>query len=473
MREDFLQAAARVAEWIASYRESLPALPVLARVRPGETAAHLPTSAPEGAEDLEEILADLDRIIVPGLTHWNHPGFFAYFSSSSADPGALADFIAAALNVNAMVWRTSPAATELEQRVVDWLRQFVQLPAEFRGVIQDTASSSTFTALVAARHRAVPDVRARGLAGREDLGPCAVYLSEHGHFSVDKAALAAGIGLDHVQRLPTDDRYRLKPEALARAVRDDRSHGRVPVMVCATLGTTSTTSVDPIAEIADVCADLGVWLHVDAAYAGPAASLPEMAPYFAGWERADSIVINPHKWLFTPIDCSVLLYRDPDAMRSSLALTSAYLRSDEGGMNLMDVGLPLGRRFRALKLWFVFRMHGTEALREILRRHVALAREFKTWLERDPRFEVVAPVPFSTVCFRAVPRSGAPEEDFNQQLLAALNARGPVFLSDTRLDGRVTLRMALGSAHATRDSVRSAYDLLAQEYERLARAADA
>lgn len=468
MSEDFLSAATRVARWIASYRERLADLPVLARVRPGETAARLAASPPEQAESLEAILADLDRIIVPGLTHWNHPGFFAYFSSSSADPGILADFVSAALNVNAMVWKTSPAATELEQTVVDWLRQFVRLPAQFRGVLLDTASSSTFTALVAARGRAVPDMRARGLAGRSDLGPCTVYLSDQGHFSVDKAALAAGIGLEHVRRLPTDAQYRLRSTELERAILEDRARGHVPVMVCATLGTTSTTSVDPVAEMAEVCAKLGVWLHVDAAYAGPAASLPEMAAHFRGWERADSIVINPHKWLFTPIDCSVLLYRNREAMRESLAVSSAYLRGDDATANLMDVGLPLGRRFRALKLWFLFRLYGSETLRDLLRHHVTLAREFAGWLERDPRFELAAPVPFSTVCFRAVPRSGGAAEDLGTRLLEAVNDRGPVFLSDTRLGGRVTLRLALGSVHASEAAVRTAYELLVEEYDRLA-----
>ncbi len=467
--DDFRAASARVAEWIAAYRERLPELPVTPPVVPGEVAGLLPESPPDAPDGLDAMLADLDRIVVPGLTHWNHPGFLAYFSSSTTDPGILAEFIAAALNVNAMSWRTSPAGTELEERMVDWLRQFVGLPESFQGVLHDTASSSSFTALVAARERAIPGVRSRGLAGRGDLGACTLYLSDQAHFSLDKAAVAAGLGLDNVRRISSDTRYRLDSVELERTIAADRAAGKTPVMVCATIGTTSTTSADPVAEVADVSARHDVWLHVDAAYAGPAASLPEKEEHFRGWERADSIVINPHKWMMTPIDCSVLVYRDPVAMRDSLATSAAYLRSEEAA-NLMDVGVALGRRFRALKLWFIFRAYGTEGLRAILRAHIELAGAFAEWLRQNPRFEVVAPVPFSTVCFRGVPPDGVPADNFNRRLLGAVNGRGPVFLSDTELASRCTLRLAVGSAHVTEGVVREAYRLLDEEHERLSNA---
>ncbi len=456
-RDRFLSDAARVAAWIADYRERLPELPVLARTKPGETEARLPAAPPEGPESLEEILSDLDEVIVPGLTHWNHPGFFAYFSSSSADPGVLAEFVAAALNVNAILWRTGPAATELEARMMEWLRRFVDLPADFQGVIQDTASSSSFTALLAARERALPGTRGEGLAAIARAARPVIYQSDQAHSSIDKAAVAAGIGLANVRHVPSDDRFRMRPEALDEAIRTDLEAGRRPVMVTATIGTTSSTSVDPVDAIADVCAAHGIWLHVDAAYAGPAAALPELRHLFRGWERADSLVLNPHKWMMTPVDCSVLLYRDPEPFRASLALTPEYLRAEDAAANLSDVGLPLGRRFRALKLWFLFRWYGAEGLRAILRRHVELARAFREWVERDPRFEPAAPAPFSTVCFRAVPpEGGGPEDAWNRRLLDTVNARGRVFLSHTVLDGRFTLRLAIGSAWVREEDVAAA-----------------
>jgi aromatic-L-amino-acid decarboxylase len=467
MTEEFLRSSARVAEWIASYRQRMEDFPVLARVEPGETAARLPASPPEAGEGIDEILADLDRIIVPGLTHWNHPGFLAYFSSSSTDPGVLAEFISAALNVNAMLWRTSPAATELEERMVEWIRQFVRLPQAFQGVIQDTASSSSFTALVAARERAVPGVRDRGLVGGKGLEACTLYLSDEAHSSLDKAAMAAGLGLDNVRRVGCDGYFRLDPARLEKALEEDLERGCRPVMVCATIGTTSSTSVDPVAQVAEICRRYGVWLHVDAAYAGPAASLTEKEAEFAGWERADSIVLNPHKWLVTPIDCSVLLYRDPEAFSASLALTPEYLQSHDDAGNLMDIGLAMGRRFRALKLWFVFRSYGAQGLRRMLRRHMELADVFAGWLQEDERFELAAPVPFSTVCFRGNHPTRGTADGLNRRLLEAVNSRGPVFLSATELAGRYTLRLAVGSAHVTEQAVRRAYDLLSEEYDKI------
>lgn len=453
---EFPAAAARVAEWIESYRASLPDLPVLSRVRPGEVAAALPAAPPERAEPLEDLLVDLDRTIVPGLTHWNHPGFMAYFCSTSADPGVLAEFITAAFNVNCMLWRTSPAATELEERMVDWVRGFVGLPTTFAGVIQDTASSSTFVALLAARHRALPDVRREGLAAAS--GPGRVYGSALTHSSIDKAVIAAGLGHDNLVRVPVDESYALRPDALDRALREDEAAGRTPVMVCATIGTTSCASVDPIAAVVDVCAEHDVWLHVDAAYAGPAASLPHLRSRFEGWERADSIVLNPHKWMSVPLDCSVLMGRDLGEFRTSLALTPEYLASGDGATNLMDVGLALGRRFRALKLWFVFRRMGAAGLREMIERHCELAGSFAERVEAHPELALAAPVSFSTVCFRALPPSGDDEAGWNRRLLERVNADGRVFLSHTELNGRFTIRLVVGGIHTGPSHVDAAWD---------------
>ncbi|MCL7980947.1 MAG: pyridoxal-dependent decarboxylase [marine benthic group bacterium] len=472
--ESFVAASERVARWIAEYRERLPSLPVLPDLTPGEVLARLPDKAPESPEPLEAVLEDLDELIVPGLTHWNHPGFLAYFSSSSSDPGILAEFVAAALNVNAMLWKTAPAASELETRMVDWVRQFVGLPSVFEGVLQDTASSSSLTALLAARERAIPGTRERGLRQPDGGGRLRVYQSDQAHSSIDKAAIAAGIGLDGIRRVPSDDRFRMKPAKLLRTLEEDRAAGDNPIMVCATLGTTSTASVDPVAEIAGICAEQGVWLHVDAAYAGPAAALSELQHLFEGWELADSIVLNPHKWLTTPIDCSVLLYRDADAVRRSLNSTPAYLETDVEARNLMDYGLPLGRRFRALKLWFLFRRQGAAELRGMLRRHIKLARGFADWVETEARFELAAPPSFSTVCFRAVPpvdhRESASLADWNgwnRRLLEEVNRRGRVFLSHTELSGRFVLRLSVGSAWVRDEDIEAAETELAAVQESL------
>ncbi len=456
-----------VGDWVADYRRRIEEYPVLPRVEPGEITDRLDPDPPEAGDSVEEILADIDRIIVPGLTHWNHPGFFAYFASSVSPPGLLAELVIAALGVNAMSWRTSPAATELEELTVSWLARLVGLPAAFRGVILDTASTSSFTALLAAREAPGIDVREKGLAARPEVPPLNIYVSEHAHFSIGKAAMAAGLGLDHVRRIPVDAGYRMNVRELERRLEEDRAAGALPVMVCATLGTTSSTSVDPVAEIADVCERHGVWLHVDAAYAGVAAMLPERNAEFAGWERADSIVINPHKWLFTPLDCSVLLYRQPEMVRQPLALAAAYLRGEAGATNLMDYGLPLGRRFRALKLWFVIRYYGADGLRALLRDHIAWAGAFVEWISGDDRFDLAAPVPFSTVCFRAIPPADAEGDEWNRRLLEAVNERGDVFLSDTELDGRYTLRLSVGSVNSTADHVRRAYDQLREEHDKL------
>ncbi|MFQ5678859.1 MAG: pyridoxal phosphate-dependent decarboxylase family protein [Gemmatimonadota bacterium] len=464
----FRESARRVADWVADYRENARRYPVLATVRPGEVAGRLAAGPPEDPEPLEAILEDLDRVLLPGITHWNHPGFLAYFSSSSSAPALLAEFVIAALGVNAMLWHTSPAATELEERMVDWLRRSVGLPREYGGVILDTASTSSFTAILAARERTGLEVRARGLAGRPELPRLTLYVSEQAHSSLEKGAIAAGLGRAAVRRIPVDAGFRMRVECLERRIAADREAGCRPIFVGATLGTTSTASVDPVAEIAEVCARQRVWLHVDAAYAGPAAILPELRHRFTGWEKADSLVINPHKWMGVPMDCSVLLFRSPEAFRAPLALTPAYLSAGETGVtNLMDYGLPLGRRFRALKLWFLFRGYGLAGLRRLLRRHIELAEEFAGRLGADDRWTLPAPPSFSTVCFRAVPPRGSPADpdELNARILRHVNRSGAVFLSHTVLRDRYTLRLSVGNVRTGLAEVSEAYRRLVAAYD--------
>ncbi len=436
--------------------------PVLSRLRPGELRAALPASPPEQGEPLARILEDVDAQVVPGLTHWNHPGFFGYFSISSSVPGILAEMLAAAFNVNGMLWRTSPAATELEAVVLDWLRQLLGLPEGLFGVVQDTASASSLVALAAARE-AVPGLEARrlGLVGQARLR---MYASEQAHSSIEKAAIVLGVGQEGFRAIPVDEAYRMDVRALARAVAEDRAAGMTPFAVTATVGTTSTTSIDPVPEIADLCARERLWLHVDAAYGSMAAALPEHRGVFAGCERADSIVVNPHKWLFTPIDFSALYTRRPEVMRAAFSLVPDYLRTPEDALapNLMDYGVSLGRRFRALKLWMVMRAFGVLGIRERLREPLRLAQLFRSWVEADPGFELMAPVPMGVVCFRAR-FPGRTEEDadrLNDEVAAAVNATGEAFLSTTRLRGRSVLRLAIGNLRTGERHVARAWDLL-------------
>ena len=469
---EFRRHGHALVEWIAQYLESSDRYPVLSRVAPGELTRALPAHAPEAPEPFEAVLGDLERLIVPALTHWNHPGFFGYFAISASPPGVLAEFLSAALNQQAMLWRTSPAATELEAVTLGWLRDLVGLPPTFDGVIYDTASISTLHALAAARELAVPGVREQGLAGRPEVARLRVYCSDQAHSSVDKAVGVLGLGLDGLRRVSSDDRFRLSMPALREAVARDRAAGLTPMAVVATLGTTSTTSTDPVADVAAFCEAERLWLHVDAAYAGGAAMLPDRRDVFAGWERADSVVINPHKWLFVPFDLSAFYTRRMDVLLRAFSLVPEYLRTTDGGAprNLMDTGVQLGRRFRALKLWMVLRTYGAEGIRALIDGHMDLARTFAAWVDEDARFERLAPVPFSVVCFRAVP-AGVPATDldaFNQRLLDAVNATGEVFLSHTKLNGVLTLRLAVGHMRTTGVHVRRAWDLLCRHADALA-----
>ncbi len=463
--ETFRREAHRVADWIADYLADPSRYPVLAQVSPGDVRKQLPSDPPESGESFDAIFSDFERIILPGITHWNHPGFFAYFAITGSGPGVLAEFLSAALNQQAMLWRTSPSATELEEVVLRWLQRLMHLPDEFEGVIYDTASISTLHALAAARERAVPGVRERGMAGREDLGRFRVYCSDQTHSSIDKAVILLGLGHESLRKIPTDADFRMRVDALRAAIADDRAEGITPLAVVATIGSTSTTSVDPLRDIATICSAESIWLHVDAAYAGVAAMVPGFEHLLDGVETADSLVVNPHKWLFTPFDLSVLYCRHMDVIRGAFSLVPEYLRTTDpsGIRNLMDTGIQLGRRFRALKLWMVMRHFGAEGLRARLAEHMRLARLFASWVEASDDFELLAPVPFSVVCFRWKPtvvQSESAIDRANERLLEAINKTGEIFVSHTRLDNKFVIRLAVGNLHTTEVHVMLAWDLL-------------
>ena len=465
-----------VVDWIADYLGAIDDRPVLSQLAPGEVRDALPTAAPDDPEPFPRIMADLDRVILPGITHWNHPSFHAYFAITGAGPGILGEALTAALNVNGMLWRTSPSATEVELLVVDWLRQLLGMGPAWSGLLTDGASTSTLLALAAARERTDLDVRQRGMAGRPDLPPLRVYTSEQAHSSVEKAAIALGLGRDGVRTIAVDDRYRLRPDALAAAVEEDLRLGFRPVAIVATIGTTATTSVDPLAAIADVrdtaVAELGhpIWLHADGAYGAALAICEEHRSLLDGIERADSLVINPHKWLFTPIDCSVLLLRETQALSTAFSLVPDYLATDDGEVtDLMDLGVQLGRRFRALKLWMTLRYFGAEGLRRRLREHVRQAERVAAWVEDHPALELVLHPEMSTVVFRLRVRddaaadtevpaaAGQATDGRSRRLLRWLDEDGRILLSGTVLDGRHVLRLALGNLRTTDDHLERAF----------------
>jgi aromatic-L-amino-acid/L-tryptophan decarboxylase len=428
----FRDDGAATVDWVAGYLERLRDFPVLAQVEPGEMRSRMPSEPPDRGEPFGAVLRDLDEVLMPGITHWQSPRYFAYFATTGSEPGILAELLIAGLNQVGILWRASPALQELEELTLDWLRQLLALPEVFSGHIEDTASVGTLAALAAAR-AAAPGRRV-------------VLASEHAHSSVDKAARILELEL---RKVPVDADYRLRPELLEL----DDACG-----VVATIGTTSAASIDPVSAIADACQRAGTWLHVDAAYAGAAAVCPELRPLFSGWERADSIVVNPHKWLATPMDCSALWTRRLEAFREAFSLVPEYLRVSEDVVSLNEVSLPLGRRFRALKLWAVLRCFGRDGLQQMIREHVRLAERFERWIDAEPGWELCAPRHLSLVCFR---RKGGDDE--NEALLERVNASGEVFLSHTRLDGRYVLRLAIGNARTTEEDVRLAWDVLRRE----------
>jgi aromatic-L-amino-acid decarboxylase len=457
-----------VADWVADFLETIEELPVLAQVEPGEVRARLPEHPPAQGEPMERILEDFRRIVVPGTTHWNHPGFHAYFANTASGPGILGETLTAALNANAIVWRTAPAATEIEGLVLDWLRQMLGLPASFDGHINDTASVGTLVALAAARERVTEGrVRRSGLAGQPRLR---LYCSSEAHSSVEKAALVLGLGQEGVRKIDVDEEFQMRPAALRSALEEDQAAGWVPMAVVATVGTTSTTSIDPVPAIADICEETGVWLHVDAAYGGSMALVPEFRWVLEGCERVDSFIVNPHKWIFVPMDCSVLYCREPEAIREAFSLVPPYLMTPEQGVarNLMDYGPSMGRRFRALKLWMVIRYFGAAGIATRIRHHVELARTFARWVDEEPDWERMAPTPMSTVLYRHRPEGLADESalaQHNEAILDAVNRSGKAFLSHTFVDERYALRLAVGNLRTEERHLQTVWSALREAAE--------
>jgi aromatic-L-amino-acid decarboxylase len=456
---EFRSIAHELVDWMADYLEDNEQYPVVPQVKPGEIRAQLPAHPPQQGEDFQDIWRDFQQLIVPGMTHWNHPGWFAYFPANHSPPSILAEMLMATMGAQCMSWQTSPAATELEQQVMEWLREMLGLPEGFTGSLQDTASTATLVALLSARERWL----------REHPGQTpkwAVYASQEAHSSIDKGVKLAGLGLENLRHIPSDEQFALQPKLLEQAIQEDLAQGHHPICVVATLGTTSSTGVDPLRPIGDICEKYGIWLHVDAAYAGSAAILPEKRAMLDGIEKADSFVFNPHKWLMTNFDCSAYYVRDVEALLHTFQNNPEYLKTlyDPEVVNFRDWHPQLGRRFRALKLWFVLRSYGVEGLQAILRQHLDWAQ----WLEREIResadFELLAPVPFGLVCFRYNPTKHAwsPEEcnAFNEQLLHRVNADGRLHITHTRLRGKYTLRLVVGQLWTEKRHVQQAWDLI-------------
>lgn len=458
--EDFRRFGYEVVDRIANYFEQLENFPVLSQIEPGWLKENLPTSAPETGENFEGVLADVEKLILPSVTHWNHPNFHGLFSTSSSSVGIFADMFASAFDMKAMLWRTSPASTELEPVVLDWLRQMMNLPEDFKGLIYDTASISTLHALAMAREKLNLGIRENGMSGRTDLPLLRVYCSEQTHNSIDKAVILLGLGQNSLVKIPTNERFEMDTEKLRARVDEDKARGYLPMCVIPTVGTTSSSSVDNVERVADICEREKIFLHVDTAYAGSAAIVPELQHYFKGMERADSIVTNPHKWLFTPFDLSVLYVKDLDLLKQTFSLVAEYLKVTETVTNQMDYGIQLGRRFRSLKLWFVLRYFGQEGLTERLREHCRLARIFASWVDESEDFEMLAPVPFALVCFRACPKTIEDLDSLNEKIMNEINASGEAYLSHTKLDGKYTLRLSVGSIRVEERHLRKVWDLL-------------
>ena len=466
--EEFRRQLHQLADWIADYRENIGERRISPNDEPGAILARLNAAAPETATSFNEIFADMERVIVPGVAHWAHPQFMSYFGCTTTSPGILAEMVTGALNVNAMTWRTSPAATELETLVLDWLRQWLGLPDEFMGVVYDTASVSTMHALVTAREQALPNTRKLGLSGRGSP-VLRIYASDQGHSSVEKGAIAIGVGEENVQRVPTDAEFRMNISALREMITSDLRSNFKPLAVVATVGTTSTASVDPIPEIARICREYKMWLHIDGAYGAGLALLPECKWVTAGWSEADSIVINPHKMLFVPLDFSALYVREIGRLRRlfTLAPEHLHLRDPVGAeINYMDYGVQLGRRFRALKAWMVWRAFGREGLAARIRDHLRLARLLADWIREDKRFELSAPVVMGVVCFRFKDAGDDQSLDMiNGKIVERINASGRAYLTQTKLHGRTVMRVGLGNILTTEQHLRNVWDMIQETVE--------
>lgn len=464
--DEFRKAAHSAVDWIAEYLEHPERYPVRSQVAPGDVKKSLPAAPPDHGESLASMMHDFESKIVPGITHWNNPGFFAYFSISGSYPGILGELLAAGLNVNGMLWASSPSVTELEETTLAWLRQLMGLDNNWFGEITDTASVSTFYALAAARESLNLNVRTRGLAGRGDIRALRVYCSEHAHSSVDKAVMALGLGHENCVKIATDDQFRMKPDALQAAIESDIAMGLTPMAVVPTVGTTSVSSIDPVRAVATIAKSFGLWVHVDSAYGGSAAVVPELRYLMDGVELADSLVVNPHKWLFTPVDCSVLYVRQPEVLKQAFALLPEYLitKQQDAVVNLMDYGIQLGRRFRSLKLWMVIRAFGASGLAERIRHHCELAREFAGMVHYEGRWELMAPVTLSLVCFRYAP-DGMSEDDIarvNAAIMERVNSGGKAYLSHTKVNGKYMLRLAIGNIRTDREHITTAWSELRQ-----------
>jgi aromatic-L-amino-acid decarboxylase len=486
--DEFRKQLHQLADWIADFREHIEVLRVAPDEKPGSIRALVAAQPPEQGESFAKILSDVDRVIVPGMVHWSHPMFLGYFGWTTTAPGILGEIITAPLNVNAMTWRTSPAATELETLVIDWIRQWVHLPPDFGGVVYDTASVGVMHALAVAREEAAPSVRKRGLVGA-GAPVFRIYASEQAHSSAEKAAIALGLGEENVQRVATDVAFRMDVNALREMVTRDVHDGFKPLAAIATVGTTSTASIDPVPEIARICREFKMWLHIDGAYGSGFSILPECQSLIAGWSDADSVVVNPHKSLFVPLDFSVLYVRDLERLRRVFMLVPEYLRGDtvEAQKNYMDYGIQLGRRFRALKAWMIFRSFGREGMAARLREHIRLANVFAGWVRNDNRFDLAAPVSMGVVCFRFVggdenrsaagigdagPGSTTPAttdniDKLNSEIVETINASGRAYLTQTKLRGRTAMRIGLGNVLTTEEHLRKAWELIRQTAEDL------
>jgi aromatic-L-amino-acid decarboxylase len=468
--EDFRRFGHELIDWIADYFENIDQRPVMPAMEPGDLKAQLPSAPPLHGEPMEQIIADVDRLIAPALTHWSHPSFFAYFATSTSGPGIFGELLSAAFDNKSMLWRTSPASTELEEVVLDWLRQMMGLDPGMIGIIYDTASVSSMHAIAAAREGVEQRIREEGMSGRPDLPLLRVYVSEQAHSSIEKAVITLGLGQRGLRKIPTDSEFRMDVDALADAINEDKRNGYLPFCIVATVGTTSTSSIDPVSKIIPIGEEHAMWLHVDAAYAGSAAVVPELRHILAGCERADSIVTNPHKWLFTPFDLSVLYCRHMDLLKRAFSLVPEYLRTPEQEKvrSGSDYGIQLGRRFRALKLWMVMRYFGHEGLAARIREHCRVARLFASWVDESPDWELLAPVPLALVCFRARPEDVAPEEldALNEAIMHRVNASGRALLSHTRLNDKLTLRLSVGNIRTTEQHVRQVWQLLNEELQR-------
>ena len=468
--EEFRKYGHELIDWISNYLQNIEDYPVLSHVKPGEIRKQLPLSPPDKGEDMNKIFTDVNKIILPGVTHWNHPNFMAYFNSSSSGPGILAELLTAAFNTNGMLWRTNPSSAELEQHTLQWLRQMLGMPESFWGIIYDTASVASMHAIAAAREQAGINVREKGLAGRSDLSKLRLYASEQAHSSIDKSAITLGIGLDSLRKIPTDKEFRMLPNELSKAINEDKKNGWLPFCVVATVGTTSTTSIDPVNNIADICEKENLWLHVDGAHGGSAAIIPEMKWIFKGVERADSFLVNPHKWLFHPSDISAFYTRKPEILKRAFSLVADYLKTPEENIvdNYMDYGIQLGRRFRALKLWFTIRYFGVEGLRNRLRYHLYLGKEFTKWVDDYTDFERMAPVPMSTICFRLHPKNVNDEnklEELNLSLFKEIDTNSDIMISHTRLNGKYVLRVNMSGLRMELRHIEKAWQIIKNKAE--------